>query len=222
MDRRKTRLRDLTMTKILLLLSSPRGTASLSTKAATALADRLTTEMGAELTIRDLAAESLPHIDGNYTLGRFLEPDQRSADQNEAVNFAASMVDQLMAADIIIIAASMINFAPSTPLKAWIDHIVWPGRTMVPTHNGPKGLITGKKAYVVAASGGVYSSGPMESADHLVPYIRLVLGFIGITDVEAIRVEAQSFGPEKAEKGVASAFEQVRAIAIPFAAERQA
>jgi FMN-dependent NADH-azoreductase len=200
------------MTHILMLLSSPRGQASLSTKVANALADQLTSEPGATLKIRDLAAEALPHIDPAYTMGRMLPPEQRTPAQAEAAARAETLIDELKAADMVVIAASMINFAPSSTLKAWIDHVVWPGRTMIPTPDGPKGLITGKKVYVVVASGGVYSGGPMAANDMLVPYLKMILGFIGITDIEAIRAEAQSFGPEKAEKSLADAMDQVAVV----------
>ena len=207
------------MTHVLMLLSSPRGQASLSTKVASALADRLTSEAGATLTTRDLAAEALPHITPAYVVGRMLPPEQRTPAQVEAVELAEALVDELKAADMVVIAASMINFAPSSTLKTWIDYIVWPGRTMTPTPNGPQGLITGKKVYVVAASGGVYSSGPMAANDMLVPYLKMILGFIGITDIETIRAEAQSFGPEKAANGAASAMDHVAAVA-PLARAR--
>ena len=192
------------MTHVLMLLFSPRGAASLSTKVARALADQLVSDAGATLKIRDLAADAVPHISSAYVVGRMLTPEQRTPDQAETVALAETLVNELKAADVVVIAASMINFAPSSPLKAWIDHIVWPGRTMIPTQNGPQGLITGKKVYVVAASGGIYSSGPMAANDMLVPYLKQILGFIGITDIETIRAEAQSFGPEASEKGAAA------------------
>jgi len=200
------------MTHILMLLSSPRGQASLSTKVARALAERLTSEPGATLKVRDLAADALPHIDPAYVVGRMLPPEQRTPAQAEAAALAETLIDELKAADVVVIAASMINFAPSSTLKTWIDYIVWPGRTMLPTKSGPQGLITGKKVYVVAASGGVYSSGPMAGNDMLVPYLKQILGFIGITDVETIRAEAQSFGPEASDRGAAAAMEQVAAV----------
>jgi FMN-dependent NADH-azoreductase len=198
---------------MLMLLSSPRGEASLSTKVARALADRLTSASGATLKIRDLAAEPLPHINPAYVVGRMLPPEQRTPAQAEAAALAETLVDELKAADVVVIAASMINFAPSSTLKAWIDYVVWPGRTMLPTKNGPEGLITGKKVYVVVASGGVYSSGPMAANDMLVPYLKQILGFIGITDIDTIRAEAQSFGSEASEKGAAAAMEQVAVVA---------
>jgi len=201
------------MTHVLMLLSSPRGQASRSTKVASALADRLTSEPGATLKIRDLAADTLPHIDPAYTVGRMLPPAKRTPAQSVAAAQAEALVDELMAADVVVIAASMVNFAPSSTLKAWIDYVVWPGRTMTPTPTGPQGLITGKKVYVVAASGGIYSSGPMAAVDFLVPYLKFVLGCIGLNDIETIRIEAQSFAPEAAEKSFADAMSQVEVVA---------
>jgi FMN-dependent NADH-azoreductase len=210
------------MTHTLMLLSSPRGQASLSTQVAGALAERLTSEPGATLKIRDLAAAALPHIDPAYVVGRMLPPEQRTPAQAEAAKLAEALIDELKAADVVVIAASMINFAPSSTLKAWIDHVVWPGRTMVQSERGPQGLITGKKVYLIVASGGIYSSGPLASADMLTPYLKLILGFIGISDVETIRVEGQSFGPEAAEKGLTAAMSQVAVVAQTVRAREHA
>jgi FMN-dependent NADH-azoreductase len=201
------------MPHILTLLSSARGHASRSTKVATALTQRLMATLGATASTRDLTADPLPHIDSAYTAGRALPVEQRTPLQLDATRLAESLIDELMAADIVVIAASMVNFAPSSALKAWIDHVVWPGRTMVPTKEGPKGLVTGKKVYLVAASGGIYSSGPMAAVDFLVPYLKHTLGCMGLTDVETIRIEAQSFGPEAADTSVVEAMGQVEMLA---------
>jgi FMN-dependent NADH-azoreductase len=209
------------MTHILMLLSSPRGQISLSTRVASALAGRLASEPGATLEIRDLSAKALPHIDPAYVTGRMLPPEQRTPAQAEAAARAEALVDELKAADVVVIAASMINFGPSSTLKAWFDHIVWPGRTMATSERGPQGLITGKKAYLVVASGGIYSGGQMAASDMLTPYLKLMLGFIGISDIETIRVEAQSFGPEAAAKGLAAAMSQVSLVAPAVRAEER-
>jgi len=200
------------MTHVLLLLSSPRGHDSLSTRVASALATRLSSDPSATLSTRDLVGVPLPHIDPSYVIGRMLAPEQRTPAQADAVALAEKLVGELMDADVLVIAASMINFAPSSALKAWIDHVVWPGRTVVRTPNGPQGLITGKKLYVVAASGGVYSSGPMAANDMLVPYLKQIFGFLGFVEIETIRAEAQSLGPERAEKGAADALDQVESL----------
>jgi FMN-dependent NADH-azoreductase len=202
------------MTNVLMLFSSPRHDASLSTKVAMALSNRLVSELGASITVRDLAVDSLPHIDPAYAIGRFVPVAERTPAQIEAVGLAETLVAELKAADIVVIAASMINFGPSSTLKAWIDHIVWPGVTMVPSHEGPRGLITGKKVFIVAASGGIYSSGPMAANDMLVPYLKQILGFIGLSDFETIRVEAQSFGPEDALRSVDAALTQVATLKL--------
>lgn len=200
------------MTHVLMLLSSPRGEASLSTKVAKALGERLTAELHATITVRDLASEPLPHVDPAYTFGRFVAAEERTPAQAAAASIAQTLVNELKAADIVVIGASMINFGPSSTLKTWVDYVVWPGVTMVPSHDGPKGLITGKKVYLAVASGGIYSGGPMAPNDMLVPYLKQILGFIGITDVEVIRAEAQSFGPEEAQKGADAAFSRVAAL----------
>ena len=201
------------MTHILMLLSSPRGNASLTTQVATALAQRLTRQWGATLTIRNLAAPALPHIDPAYTVGRFVPAGQRTPAQTEAVNQAEMLIDELFAADVLLIAASMINFAPASTLKTWLDYVVWPGRTMTPTAEGPQGLISGKQVYLITASGGVYSSGPKKADDFLAPYLKHILGCIGLSDIELIRVEAQSFGAEAAAHSLAEAMTQVEAVA---------
>jgi FMN-dependent NADH-azoreductase len=202
------------MTNTLLLLSSPRGAASLSTRIATVLADRFAAAPGSKVQVHDLAAEALPHIDPDYAEGRMLPPDQRSAGQAQAVARAEALLDELNAADVVVIASSMINFGPSSILKAWLDHIVWPGRTVAYSETGPKGLLTGKKVYLVIASGGIYSVGPAAPHDFQTPYLKYVLGVIGLTDVEVIRVEGHAYGPEAAEKAISEALSTVAEVAI--------
>jgi FMN-dependent NADH-azoreductase len=202
------------MTNTLLLLSSPRGAASLSTRIATALADRLAAAPGSKVQVHDLAADPLPHIDPDYTEGRMLPPDQRSVGQAQAVARAEALLDELNAADVVVIASSMINFGPSSILKAWLDYVVWPGRTVGYSETGPKGLLTGKKVYLVLASGGIYSAGASAPHDFQTPYLKYVLGVIGLTDVEVIRVEGQAYGPEAAEKAISAALGKVAEVAI--------
>jgi FMN-dependent NADH-azoreductase len=202
------------MTNTLLLLSSPRGAASLSTRIATVLAGRFAAAPGSTVQVHDLAAEALPHIDPDYAEGRMLPPDQRSAGQAQAVARAEALLDELKAADVVVIASSMINFGPSSVLKAWLDHIVWPGRTVAYSETGPKGLLTGKKVYLVIASGGIYSVGPAVPHDFQTPYLKYVLGVIGLTDVEVIRVEGHAYGPEAAEKAISGALSTVAEVAI--------
>lgn len=189
------------MSNILLVTSSPNGANSNSTKVAQTLVETLKArEPGATVTRRDLVSAPLPHIDAGFLTG---QPD------------AAARIDvavkELFAADTVVIASAMINFSLPSTLKSWIDHIVRAGVTFQYGANGAEGLVKGKKAYIVVARGGVYSDGPMRAYDFQVPYLKAVLGFIGITDVEVIAVEGVAFGPEAAAKALDSALARARA-----------
>ena len=113
-----------------------------------------------------------------------------------AKGFAGTSIDELIAADTIILATGFINFNISSTLKSWIDHAARAGRSFSYGADGPKGLITGKKVYIVLASGGIYSARAAVKMDHGVPYLRSVLGFLGMTDVEVIRVEGVGMGED--------------------------
>ncbi|WP_119270296.1 FMN-dependent NADH-azoreductase [Taklimakanibacter deserti] len=200
---------------ILLITSSPRGSASHSTRIATELAHRLeAADPEATLTVRDLAANPLPHIDSDYSAGIYTPPEKRSDRQAELVGVSDEAVDQLFAADTIILATGLINFNISSTLKSWIDHVARAGRTFSYGKDGPKGLVTGKKVYVVLASGGVYSEGPAIQLDHAIPYLRHMLAFIGLTDVEVIRVEGVGMGPEATDAALKKATDRVNALAL--------
>lgn len=104
----------------------------------------------------------------------------------------------------------MINFGPSSQLKAWFDYITWPGVTFKYDQNGPKGLLSGKKVYLVVASGGVFSEGQYASFDFQTNYLLHLLRFIGLIDIELIRVEGTAYGPEAVKAAMASTEAQIR------------
>ncbi len=206
---------------ILLVTSSPRGSASHSTRIATELAHRLkAADPEATLVVRDLAAHPLPHIDPDYSAGIYTPPEKRSGRQAEVVGVSDIAVDELLAADTIILSTGLINFSISSTLKSWIDHVARAGRTFSYGKDGPKGLVTGKKVYIVLASGGVYSDGPAVPLDHAVPYLRSVLAFIGLTDVEVIRIEGVGMGPEATDAALKKATDRVTALALALGASR--
>ncbi|NMG65225.1 FMN-dependent NADH-azoreductase [Azoarcus indigens] len=192
------------MSHILLVTSSPRGAESLSTRFATEIAEGLKARSGGTLTVRDLAADPLPHITSAYVNGRITAPDARTPEQVEAVRIAQELVDELKAADVVVLGSGMINFGPSSQLKAWFDHIIWPAVTFGYGDTGPKGLLTGKKVYLVAAAGGVFSEGAWAPFDFQSNYLLHLLGFIGLTDVELVRVEGTVFGPDAAKAAIAN------------------
>ena len=202
------------MSSILLLTSSPRAD-SLSTPIAVDLAEKLKNQKpGSVVVRRDLASNPLPHIDDLFT-GAIRKPaEARTAEEIAAIKTSDELVAELFAADTIVISTGLINFNIYSSLKTWIDNVARAGLTFKYTETGPVGLVTGKKVYVVLTSGGVYSQGPAAPLNHAVPYLKSVLGFLGITDIETIYVEGLAFGPEAAEKAIDAAKSRVQEIAL--------
>ncbi|QND20512.1 FMN-dependent NADH-azoreductase [Rhizobium leguminosarum bv. viciae] len=202
------------MSSILLLTSSPRAE-SLSTPIAVDLAEKLKSQNPDSVVVRrDLAANPLPHIDDLFTGAIRKPPEARTAEETVAVKTSDELVNELLAADTIVISTGLINFNIYSSLKTWIDNVARAGLTFKYTESGPVGLATGKKVYVVLASGGVYSQGPAAALNHAVPYLKSVLGFLGISDIETIYVEGPAFGPEAAEKAIDAAKSRVQEIAL--------
>jgi FMN-dependent NADH-azoreductase len=201
------------MSKILLITSSPRGTESLSTRFATEIAHGVRTQLAGSLTVRDLVANPAPHITAAYIQGRAIPPNARTAEQIEAVKGAQELVDELRAADVIVLGSGMMNFGPSSQLKAWIDHVTWPGITFGYDGTGaPQGLLTGKKVYLVTAAGGVFSEGAYAPFDFQTNYLLHVLAFIGLTDVELVRIEGTVLGREAVQAATAKAGATVKSL----------
>ncbi|UPT55812.1 FMN-dependent NADH-azoreductase [Dickeya zeae] len=192
------------MRKILLITSSPRGSESLSTRFATEIAHGLLAQGSSSLTVRDLAANPPPHITEDYIKGRTTPLDSRTTGQNVAVERARELVDELCAADVIVLGSGMMNFGPSSQLKAWIDNVIWPEVTFSYETGVPQGLLTGKKVYLVTAAGGVFSQGVYAPFDFQTNYLLHMLGFIGLTDVELIRIEGTVHGPDAAKAAIAN------------------
>ncbi|WFU13355.1 NAD(P)H-dependent oxidoreductase (plasmid) [Rhizobium sp. CB3090] len=199
------------MTNILLVTSSPRGPQSLSTRFAREIAESLNARSGHAIIERDLGAAPLPHITAAYIDGRIALPETRTVEQIEAVDLAQSLVDEVLSADVIVIGSGMINFGPPTQLKAWFDYITWPGVTFRYGTTGPMGLLPNKKVYLVTATGGVFSEGANAPFDFQTAYLTHLLGFIGLTDIEVIRVEGTLISPDAAKVAIASTETTIRA-----------
>nr|WP_316016029.1 NAD(P)H-dependent oxidoreductase [Roseobacter sp. HKCCA0434] len=175
---------------ILLVQSSARTDASTSRRLAAALADRL----GGTVTLRDVAPGS-DFVDGDWVSANFTPAPERSDAQRDRLSGSDALVAEIAAADTLIIGLPIYNFGMPATLKAWIDQIARAGVTFRYTENGPEGLMKGKKAYIVVASGGTEAFGEIDFAT---PHLRHVLGFIGITDVEVIRADRQMIRGEDA------------------------
>jgi FMN-dependent NADH-azoreductase len=165
---------------------------------------------GATVTVRNLAAEPLAHIDDDFVAATRSPNGPQTERQRALLAQSDALVDELFAADIVVIAAPMINFTIPSTLKAWIDYVARAGRTFSYSEAGPKGLVTGKHVIIVGARGGVYSEAAAP-LDFQVPYLKSVLGFLGMTDVEVLEVEGTAYGPEAAEKAVAAATARMHA-----------
>ena len=203
----------LDMSHILLITSSPRVD-SYSTKIARSLAKKLAARTPhSSVVVRDLTQEPLPHIDDTFAAARNLPRDALTPAQKAALALSDSLLSELFAADTIIIGAGMINFGIPSNLKAYIDYIVRPRVTFNYSAKGPEGLVKGKKLYLVVARGGVYGEGPMQQFNFQDTYLRAVLAFIGLDDVELITIEGVGFGPDAAERAVGNALAKVSAIA---------
>lgn len=191
------------MTKILHINSSVRNNGSISRKVTEEFLNKWKAkEADVVITERDLAAHPLPHLT-EQTLGAFFTPDEnRSAEQKQIAALSESLVKELFDADVIVIGAPMYNFSITSGLKAWVDHVARAGVTFKYGENGPVGLLTGKKVYIFTASGGVYSQGPAAVMDFAGTYLRAVLGFIGLTDVEIIHSEGLATGDVGVEKAL--------------------
>ncbi|PYY88568.1 FMN-dependent NADH-azoreductase [Pseudomonas sp. TKO26] len=200
------------MSRTLLVTSSPRGADSLSTRFAIQITEGILGHSGGSLVVRDLAANPPPHIAPAYIEGRITLPEERTPEQIEAVKIAQELVDELKAADVIVLGSGMINFGPSSQLKAWFDHVTWPGITFSYGDTGPKGLLVGKKVYLVTAAGGVFSEGAWAPFDFQTNYLLHLLGFIGLTDVEVVRVEGTVLGPDALQAAIANTETAIKSL----------
>ena len=183
--------------------ASARREGANSTRVANSVVARLqSANPAARLTLRDLSSTPHPVLD-EATLGALFTPtEKRTPDQVARVALDDALIAEVQAADVIVLGVPMYNFGVPVQLKNWIDAIARNGVTFRYTESGPEGLLTGKKVYVGLARGGRYRG---TEADSQVPYLKTVLGFLGMTDVHFIYAEGLNMGPEAAQRGFAQA-----------------
>ncbi|MFA7943802.1 FMN-dependent NADH-azoreductase [Pseudomonas brenneri] len=157
-------------------------------------------EPGVDVTYRDLASEGINHFSG-ITLGALgTSAELRDAVQKHEADLSASTLAEFLAADAVVIAAPMYNFTIPTQLKAWIDRIAVAGQTFRYTEAGPEGLCGNKKVIVVSTAGGLHAGQPTGVAHE--DYLKVLLGFLGITDVEFVRAHGLAYGDEVRSKAL--------------------
>jgi FMN-dependent NADH-azoreductase len=157
---------------------------------------------GASLTVRDLAADPVPHLDA-ARFGAFLaKPEERTPAQQAVVAYSDELIDELKRADIVVLGLPLYNFGLPSTLKAYFDHVGRAGVTFRYTEKGPVGVLTGKKVYVFATRGGFYAGTPNDSQT---PYIRGFLSFLGMSDVEFVYAEGLAVSEASKQQGIARA-----------------
>lgn len=196
------------MTKVLVLKSSILAGYSQSSQLADFYVEQAKAQ-GKEITVRDLAANPIPVLDGELVGAMRPSETPLSPRQQEALDLSDELIAELQAHDEVVIAAPMYNFNIPTQLKNYFDLIARAGVTFRYTEAGPEGLVTGKKAVVISSRGGIHKDTP---TDLLTPYVKLFLGFIGITAVEFVFAEGIAYGPEVASKATAEAKDAIKQI----------
>jgi len=190
---------------ILQINASARREGANSTRLANTVVQRLeAAHPGARVSLRDLAVTPHPVLDEAALGALFTPADQRSPEQAARVALDDALIAEVQAHDVVVLGVPMYNFGTPVQLKSWIDAIARAGVTFRYTATGPDGLLKGKKVYVALARGGLYRDTPNDSQ---VPYLKSVLGFLGMTDLHFIYAEGLAMGPEAAAKG----FEQAEA-----------
>jgi FMN-dependent NADH-azoreductase len=199
--------------KVLHLDSSILGEASASRKLTREVIEQLRAN-APDLTVvhRDLAAQPIAHLTGEVLATRGTAAEYLNAFQAREAKLDADLHAELQAADVLVIGAPLYNFSVPTGLKAWIDRITVAGKTFRYTDKGPEGLVKGKRAIVVATSGGIHADTAVDGA--YVGYLKGLLAFIGVTDVEIVRAEGLAVSDQVRAHAMAKARGKIRELRV--------
>ncbi|MEM0986369.1 MAG: NAD(P)H-dependent oxidoreductase [Pseudomonadota bacterium] len=192
---------------ILHIDTSARTEGSQSRALSAKIVERLSAS-GAEIIRRDIGTSAPPPVDETWVAANFTPEDQRTPAQVETLAGSDALVDELFAADTLVIGLPIYNFGVPAAFKAWIDQVCRARKTFEYTPNGPRGLLEGKKAYILATSGGTEVGSDI---DFTTPYTRHVLNFVGITDVTVIAADQLMM---KADQSIASATAEIEALEV--------
>jgi FMN-dependent NADH-azoreductase len=161
---------------------------------------------GLEVTYRDLAAQHVPHLSGRTFAAPSIAPGERSAELQQDLALGNQVLEEFLAADIVVIGAPMYNFGVSSQLKSWIDRLAILNKTFRYAEKGPEGLAGGKRVIVVSSRGGFYGAGtPTAPLDQQEPYLRTIFGFFGIKTIEYVRAEGLATGAEQRQRAIQAA-----------------
>jgi FMN-dependent NADH-azoreductase len=203
------------MNNVLVINSSAAGTDSVSrVLVADAVSKLIAAHPAAKVIHRDLDANPVPHLTAQNLAG--VRGIAKTAVEFAARKLSDELIAELRDAETIVIGAPMYNFSVSTLLRSWFDHVLRAGQTFSYSETGPQGLLVGKKVIVIESRGGLYTEGPAAAIDFQEPYLRHLLGFVGITNVEFVHAEKLGYGPEAKEAALKSAKARISEItAVP-------
>jgi len=195
---------------ILQINSSARADGSHSSRLAGTIVERVQASLPeaatARITVRDLGRTPHPELNEAALQALFTPAEQRTPEQAARVALDDALIAELQAADVVVLGVPMYNFGVPAPLKNWIDAISRAKVTFQYTASGPEGLLKGKKVYIALTRGGQYRNTP---ADTQVPYLKTVLSFLGMSDIQLVYAEGLAMGPEAEQQALAAARVQI-------------
>lgn len=201
--------------KLLHIDSSILGDNSVSRQLSAALVEAVAQKHpDLSVTHRDLATQPVAHLSGEILGAAFIAESDWNPTQRAERALTDSLINEFLAADVVVIAAPMYNFSIPSQLKSWIDRIAAAGRTFKYTDAGPVGLAGGKKVLIASSRGGVYSTDQGRAMDFQEDYLRTVMGFVGISDIEIVRAEAVNMGEDKRATAIHAAREAIAALKL--------
>lgn len=206
------------MSTILVITASPRGERSVS-RALTTVFAQLWAQQHPEDTIllRDIGHQPVPHVTEPWVVGAFAPSDAQTPESKAAIAVSNQLVDEFLSADRYILGVPMYNFNIPSTFKAYIDQIVRAGRTFGVGPNGYEGLVKDKKALFITCSGGAYTPGtPMASYNFHEPYLRVIFGFIGVTDVQFVAADSMNQGESTAKQSREKAESALKELATTW------
>ena len=203
------------MSKLLVINSSPRGERSHSRTLVNEFLSLRTQHHPEEIVVqRDVCANPIPLVSEAWVIGAFAPAEHQTAESKAAIEVSNSLVDEFLTADRYVFGVPMYNLSVPAAFKAYIDQIIRVGRTFAVGPNGYEGIVKGKKALFVTASGGAFPAGsPMGAYNFQEPYLRAIFGFIGVTDIQFVVADSQNIGEEAATASKAKAQDELKTLA---------
>jgi FMN-dependent NADH-azoreductase len=206
------------MSTILVITASPRGQRSVSRALTTSFAQLWAQEHpGDTILLRDIGHHPVPHVTEPWVVGAFAPPDAQSPESKAAIAVSDQLVEEFLSADRYVFGVPMFNFNIPSTFKAYIDQIVRAGKTFAVGPNGYEGLVKDKKALFITSSGGAYSAGtPMAKFNFQEPYLRVIFGFIGLTDLKFVGADKLNNGDDAAKQSREKAESALKELATTW------